>query len=35
MKLTKKRKKLWTILVTIAGIGLILTSMLPFLYSIF
>ena len=35
MRLTKKQKKIWVILVTIAGIALILTSFLPYLYSIF
>jgi len=35
MRLSKKQKKLWIILVTIASLALILTSMLPVLYSIF
>lgn len=35
MKLTKKHKKIWVIIVTIAGVALILTSFLPYLSSIF
>lgn len=35
MKLTKKRRKLMTILIAIASVALLLTSVLPLLYSIF
>lgn len=33
MKLTHKQRKLWLILVTIATLGLVLTSLLPLFYS--
>jgi len=35
MMLSKKQQKLWIILVVIASLALILTSMLPFVYSLF
>jgi hypothetical protein len=35
MMLSKKQQKLWIILVTIASLALILTSMMPFVYSLF
>jgi len=35
MMLSKKQQKLWIVLVVIATLALILTSMLPFVYSIF
>jgi hypothetical protein len=35
MKLVKKKEKIWLVITIIAGIGLILTSLLPALYSIF
>jgi len=35
MILSKKQQKLWIVLVVIATLALILTSMLPFVYSIF
>jgi len=33
MRLSKKQEKLWLVIVAIAAIGLLLTSMLPVLYS--
>lgn len=33
MNLTKKKEKLFKIIIIIAGLGLLLTSLLPFLYS--
>ena len=33
--LSKKQKKLWIILVAVASLALILTSMLPLVYSLF
>jgi len=35
MMLSKKQKKLWIILVAVASFALILTSMLPLVYSLF
>jgi len=35
MILSKKQKKLWIILVAVASLALILTSMLPLVYSLF
>jgi len=35
MKLSKKQQKIWVILVMIASIALILTSMIPFLAAVF
>jgi len=35
MILSKRQKKLWIILVVLAASALILTSMMPFLYSFF
>jgi len=35
MILSKKQQKLWVFLVIIASLALILTSMLPFVYSLF
>lgn len=35
MKLSKKNQKIWTVLTVIAGLGLLLTSLLPVLYSFF
>jgi len=34
MRLSKKQKKLWTVLVIVAGMALILTSMIPFFSAI-
>ncbi len=33
--LSKKQQKIWIVLVVIASLALILTSMMPFVYSIF
>lgn len=35
MNLSKKQRKIFTIIIIIAGLGLLLTSFLPFLYAIF
>ncbi len=35
MILSKKQKKLWIVLVAVASLALILTSMLPLVYSLF
>jgi len=35
MMLSKKQQKLWVVLVVIATLALILTSMMPFVYSLF
>ncbi len=35
MRLSKKQQRLWVIIVAIAAAGLLLTSMLPVLYSLF
>jgi len=35
MMLSKKQQKIWIVLVVIASLALILTSMLPFVYSLF
>ncbi len=35
MMLSKKQQKLWTIIVVVASIALILTSLSPFLLTIF
>jgi len=35
MILSKKQQKLWVVIVAIASLALILTSMLPFVYSLF
>jgi len=34
MRLSKKQEKLWLVIMAIAAIGLLLTSMLPVLYSL-
>lgn len=34
MRLSKKQQRLWVIIVAIAAVGLLLTSMLPILYSL-
>lgn len=34
MRLSKRHQKIWTIIIVIASLALILTSMLPVLYSI-
>ncbi|AKM79177.1 MAG: hypothetical protein UX85_C0003G0026 [Candidatus Beckwithbacteria bacterium GW2011_GWB1_47_15] len=34
MRLTKKQRLLWTILVAIASVGLLLTSLLPLFYGL-
>gem|GEM_PF-1486912 len=34
MRLSKKQQRLWVIIVAIAAVGLLLTSMLPVLYSL-
>jgi len=35
MMLSKRQQKIWIVLVVIASLALILTSMLPFVYSLF
>ncbi len=34
MKLSKKQQKLWVVIIVIASLALILTSMLPVIYSL-
>jgi len=34
MRLSKKQQKLWIVIVAIAAVGLLLTSMLPIFYSL-
>ncbi len=34
MRLSKKQQKFWVIIVAIAALGLLLTSMLPVFYSL-
>jgi len=35
MKLSKNQRKIWTVLVIVAGLALVLTSLLPALTAIF